>query len=202
MNKKAALGIKIGLIIINAMLIYILYESINKPIRFNDIRKERHEVVKKRLEQIRELQVAYRNETGDYADSFDELFLFADTGYVKIEERKDSSFRYYNEVYQQEMNKDTVVVRVIDEVPVKQHLFGKDFDLEKLRYVPYSNRQKEFHIASSNIYRSESRLPTFEVYAKDEWILSDLEEEYGDFFDYDFVLQIGNIAEPSISGNW
>ena len=202
MNKKAALGIKIGLIVINAFLLYILYESIRKPIRFEEIRKERHEVVKRNLEQIRELQIAYRNETGEYANTFDELLLFADTGLVKIEERKDSSFFYFNEEYQTEMVKDTIIVRIMDQVPVIAHLFGKDFDVESLRYIPYTKRQVEFDMSSSFVYRSESRLPTFEVSAKDEDILHDLEDQYGDFFNYDFKLQIGNIAEPTTSGNW
>lgn len=202
MNKKTAFGIKAGLIILNVFLLYILFESINKPIRYERIRADRHEVVKRTLEQIRELQVTYRTETGEFANSFDELFLFADTGFVKIEERKDSSFYYFDEVYQTEMLKDTVLVRVIDRVPVKQHLFGADFDLDRLRYIPFTNRTREFTMASSNIYRQESRLATFEVFAKDKDIMTDLKSEYGDYIDYDFQLQIGNLAEPSISGNW
>ncbi len=202
MNKKTALGIKIALVILNVVLVYVLFESINKPIRYERIRADRHEVVKRTLEQIRELQVTYRGETGEFAGSFDELFLFADTGHVRIEERKDSSFPYFDEVYQTEMLRDTVVVRVIDRVPVKQHLFGADFDLDRLRFIPFTSRSREFSMASSNIFRQESRLPTFEVYAKDEDIMADLESEYGDYIDFDFQLQIGNIAEPSISGNW
>jgi hypothetical protein len=202
MNKKAAIGIKIGLIVLNAVLLYVLYDSINKPIRFKEIRSERHEVVKNRLMEIRELQVAFKNETGEYADDFNQLFAFADTGVVKIEERKDSSFIYFDEVYQTELERDTIIVRVIDEVPVIKHLFGEDFDLEKLRFVPYTKRQVEFEMQSSFVYRADSRMPTVEIVAYDTDILADLEDEYSIFFDYDFRLQIGNIAEPNISGNW
>lgn len=202
MNKKTATGIKIGLIILNAFLLYILYDSINKPIRFKQIRSDRHEVVKNRLMEIRELQVAYKNETGEYADNFDILFAYADTGYVKIEERKDSSFMYFDEVYQTDLERDTIIVRVIDQVPVVKHLFGEGFNVEKLRFVPFTNRQVEFEMQSSFVYRAESRLPTMEIVAYDVDILADLEDEYGILFDYDFRLQIGNIAEPNISGNW
>lgn len=202
MNKKAALGIKIGLVVLNAILVYVLYDSINKPIRFKEIRSERHEVVKKRLMEVRELQVAFKNETGEYADDFDQLFAFSDTGFVKIEERKDSSFMYFDDVYQTELERDTIIVRVIDEVPVVKHLFGDNYDVEKLRFVPFTNRQVEFEMQSSFVYRAESRMPTVEIVAYDIDILHDLDGEYSIFFDYDFRLQIGNIAEPNISGNW
>ena len=83
--------------------------------------------------------LAYREENGQFCGDLNELVAFVDTGRLTIIERKDTSFEYYNQTYQQNMMKDSVIIRVLGTEGVKKNRFGEDFDLNTIRYIPYSN---------------------------------------------------------------
>ena len=53
-----------------------------------------------------------------FCSDINELVAFVDTGVINIIERKDTSFMYYDKVYQKEMNKDSVMQRVLGQEPV------------------------------------------------------------------------------------
>ena len=68
---KIALNILLTLAAIG--LIYLLVESIRKPINFTETRESREEFVRERLTQAAELQKVYKSLRGNYADSYDSL---------------------------------------------------------------------------------------------------------------------------------
>ena len=55
------------------LLAVIAYLSVSRPLRFEDQRKEREQVVKVRLLTIRNAAEHYRADSGHYANSFDQL---------------------------------------------------------------------------------------------------------------------------------
>ena len=201
MNSKLRPVISVVLLLVAGFLAYKVYRAIQKPIEFLEIKEERYAVVIDKLNVIRDLQVEYRRTTGDYSKSFDQLIAFADTGKVTIEERKDSSFVYYDKVFQTDMNKDTVVIRVIGYESVGEKVLPKGFNIAEMRYVPFTDK-KEFLIDASRVERGGIELPTMEVIAYDRDIFEDIKSEYGQFIDKNGSLQLGNINEPVISGNW
>lgn len=201
MNSKLRPLISLVLILIAGFLSYKIYRAIQKPIEFNKIKDERYQVVIEKLNLIRDLQVEYRRTTGDYANSFEKLIAFADTGMVAIEERKDSSFMYYDPVFMTDMNRDTVIIRVLGYESVAEKVLPPGFNTSELKYVPFTDKV-EFLIDASRVERGGLELPTMEVVAYDRDIFKDLKSEYGQFIDRDGLLQLGNINEPVISGNW
>lgn len=76
--------IQIALVIVIAILGYLLYESIQKPIRFQDELVYRSEITIEKLKEIRTCQVAYKSMHGKYTGSFDTLIAFIKTGEFKV----------------------------------------------------------------------------------------------------------------------
>ena len=122
MNKKIIKALTIGLALVAVGLSYWLLRIINQPIEFEKIKSDRYAAIIERLEQIRDVQQAHLQENGKYAQDFDALIAFVDTGAITLIERKDSSFMYYDKIYQQDMNKDTVIERVLGTQGVKENL--------------------------------------------------------------------------------
>ncbi|MFN4300261.1 MAG: hypothetical protein ACK4EX_11120 [Thermaurantimonas sp.] len=203
MNPKVKFTVNLLLVIGSVFFAYMIYASIRKPIEFNEIRKKRYEKIIDRLNLLRDLQIEYRKVNGSYANDFDALIAFADTGKIAIEERKDSSFMRYDKTYQTDIVVDTVVIRILGYRSVREALLdGKGIqDINEIRYIPFTDK-KEFKIAASSVERNGIVLPTFEISAADTVIFEDLKGEYGQFISREKALILGSLTEPIVSGNW
>lgn len=181
---------------------YNLYEIIQEPVRFQKIKEQRYTKVKERLEQIRDVQKTYRAEYNSFAKDFNTLIAFVDTGKQSIIVRKDSSFMYYDEVFQQERSKDTTIVRVLGYKNVKESLFGNDFDADKLQYIPMTDNKFKFEMDAGKIEVGNVKVPVFEARAANVDVFADIMGKYSDFIDKDYGLKVGSMTEPTLSGNW
>ncbi|MGB0177565.1 MAG: hypothetical protein ACPF9D_10390, partial [Owenweeksia sp.] len=88
MDSKVSLILKIVLAIVIIYLGYLLYSIIQEPIQFEKLKEKRYNKVKERLENIRDAQKAFRAEYSSFADDFNTLIAFVDTGKQSIIERK------------------------------------------------------------------------------------------------------------------
>lgn len=201
MNRKTSLLIKLGLFLVIIFLGYRLYAIIQDPIDFEKLKEKRYKVVKMRLEQIRDVQKAHRSEYLEFAADLDALIAWVDTGETAIIERKDSSFMYYDKVYQQEMEKDTIITKILGYETVREKLFSADFDPEVLRYIPFSDKE-EFFLDAGKLEVNEVVVPVFEAKAPNTAIFHDVLTRYDQYIDKDYALQVGDMNEPTLSGNW
>jgi hypothetical protein len=113
MNTTVSVIIKIVLGAVIAYLAYTLYAIIQEPIQFEKLKEKRYERTIERLGNIRDAQKAHRDVYNEFAKELDQLIAFVDTGRKPIVQRKDSTFKYYNKVYQQEMDKDTIITKIL-----------------------------------------------------------------------------------------
>lgn len=201
MNSTTSTIIKAVLFVIIIFLGYRLYSIILDPINYEKLEKRRYDAVKAKLEQIRDVQKAYRTEYRAFAEDLDAVIAFVDTGRLAKIERKDSSFMYYNEVYQTDMEKDTIITTILGYESVKNKLFGKDFDPESLRYIPYSDKS-EFELEAGKLNVNDVVVPVFECRAPNTAIFHDVLKKYDQYIDDDYALQVGDMNEPTLSGNW
>ena len=202
MDRKKLAIINAVLLVIVLFLGYTLYNIIQEPIQFNRIKERRYAAVITRLEQIRDAQQAYKGEYGFYAEDTNKLVSFVDTGHVTIKLRKDSTFQYYNKLYQQDMMKDTVVVRVLGRKPASEEIFGEGFEAASLAVVPF-NDQRGFTMGTGTINKNNIDIAVFEVKVGDTTIFEDVFSRYKDYIqDKSHALQIGSLEEPTLSGNW
>ena len=65
-------------------LAYLLFRSINEPVKFNNELKQRSNVAIEQLKDIRTLQVTYRDTYGHYAPVMDSLIDFYNNGKITI----------------------------------------------------------------------------------------------------------------------
>ena len=68
--------IQIVLWIVCIFLGYLIFKSVNAPIEFNKVRKERFSEVIAKLKDIRNAQEAYKSVNGRYAGNFNSLIQF------------------------------------------------------------------------------------------------------------------------------
>ncbi len=202
MNSKVQLGIKAVLIVACLFLTIRIYQSIMQPIKFQRIERSRLCDITEQLENIREAQLAYKSEMGSYCASIQELVGFVDTGFISIIQRKDTSFMYYDKIYQKEMNKDSVMIRVLGQEKVSMQLFGEGFMAESLRHI--SGTDSSFSMDASEINKNGVDVATFEVSAPYKVIFADIAENFPQAYGKaeNNSLTIGSLTEPTISGNY
>lgn len=205
---KPVLIIVFGLLSI--FLGYQIYQSINAPIEFNKVRKERFTQVIAKLKDIRDSQEAYRTVNGKFAKDFNSLIQFIDTGSYTITQQRDSSFMRFDKTYQIELQKDTVIIDTLGLIKVKDSLFKDDLGYKTMMNVPYAQGGEKFEMKADIIDKSGFKAPVFEAKVKKNIILYDqpedllsrenahqsVEEVNGT------EIKVGSLTDVSSNGNW
>ena len=143
-------------------LAFLLYRSINEPVKFNKERDQRLSVGIERLKDIRTLQVTFKDTYGHYAPVMDSLIDFYNNGKITIIQQIGSeddsvailhteavkkNFRnlkgdqMMQKLYELYQNGDEhLIIRIPQLTAVKDTLFRNrpDFKVNELRYIPFS----------------------------------------------------------------
>jgi hypothetical protein len=211
MTARTILYLRIALGVVAVVLTYRIYRIIMEPIEFSALKEKRYTEVTNRLEQLREAQLVFKDEFGKYAANFDELIIFINEAKVDIHERKDTSFMAYDETYQQEMLQETVIDRVIGQTSAKEKmiaknpsLFSEDFNPLTMRFIPFTNDQVEFEMATGFLDRNGVRVQVFEIKAPNSAFFADIYDDYKGYIKNLRIdaLIVGSLTEPTLSGNW
>lgn len=207
---KTVVQIILGLAIV--FLGYLIFESIMKPIRFNKEKNERYDVTIQRLKDIRTAQVAFRSANGKYTGSFDTLINFLKNDQFKvvrkIGELSDSLLEAgWNEkmgVKAGILKRDTTQISVLDS------LFGTNYMVDSLEYVPFTNQAK-FEMGAGWLETgSKVRVPVFEAKVENNILLNGLDpqliinfnDERNTIVGYP-GLKVGSLTEATNNaGNW
>ncbi|MDO7712603.1 MAG: hypothetical protein MUQ05_03320, partial [Schleiferiaceae bacterium] len=129
MSARNILIIRIILGIVSILLAYSIYRIIMEPIEYERIKIERYEKVIENLDLLREAQLTHKEAYGYYASDIDYLEDFIAYDSVNVVVRKDSSFSYYNRLYQTDMMRDTIVFRTVGRISAIEKLRTKSYDL-------------------------------------------------------------------------
>jgi len=194
-----SLILKVVLAIVAIGLSYWLYEIIQAPIRFEKQKMRRMEVVKEKLIAIRTAQAAFKEVNGEFAPSFERLTAFIDTGKFTLLQRRDSSYRFFNELYQQEDIKDTIVIDTLGYASIKDSLFSET-DLTTMNVIPYS-RGSNFEMDAGKIVKEGGLIvQVFVAIAPKQEYLKGLDRDLINTNAKD--LQVGSMTEATLNGNW
>ena len=193
---KAVLNIVLAAIAV--FLLYICYESVMGPVRFEEEKGIRDKAVQARLLDIRKAQAEYSN-THDrqYTDNFDSLIYFVknqklplvfkkgvlsdaqlESGLTEAKAmaiiNKAKKTGKYDEVKKnglENFSRDTTWVAVIDTI------FPKGFNADSLRYVPYGKGVQFQMDTLTQIARSGAPICLLEVKTPYEAYLGDLDKQ-------------------------
>ncbi|WP_350287009.1 hypothetical protein [uncultured Croceitalea sp.] len=189
---------------------YLIYQSVNAPIEFNKVRKERFSEVITKLKDIRNAQEAYKSVNGKYSGNFNNLIKFVDTGSYTITQQRDSSFMRFDKVYQIELQKDTIIIDTLGFVKVKDSLFKNDDRFKSLMEVPYAQNGEKFEMKADIIEKSGYKAPVFEAKVKKSIILHDQPKDLLDRENAHVSVEevngteikVGSLTDVSTNGNW
>tara|TARA_B100000767_G_C19741931_1_gene526620 strand:- start:1311 stop:1955 length:645 start_codon:yes stop_codon:yes gene_type:complete len=186
-----------------------IYDSINGPINFNETKNDRYADVISRLKEIRKAQIAHKDVRGFYANNFDSLVSFIDTGIFTLVQKRDSSYLEYDRVYRIDMLKEVIVTDTLGFIPVKDSLF-RNIDYTNLSKVPVDGIEAVFSIKADIIKKNDYRVAVFEVRVSKNTILhdqnKDLLKQENETVSVDGVngpaIILGSLTDVSENGNW
>ena len=203
---KTVIQIVLGIAII--VLGYLLVESIMNPIRFNKERDLRYEKTINRLIDIRTAQVAYKSQFGKYTGSFDTLIDFVKTDSFKVVQ----AFGFVPDGYtEKKALEEGIIKRDTVRVSVKDSLFAPNYQIDKLRYVPFTNDKEQFKMAAGQIETgSQVKVEVFEVKVHNNTLLHGLDRQLVINFNDEREkiagyagLKVGSLEEATNNaGNW
>ena len=211
MKKGLSIVINIVLFAIIVLLAWQVVKSIQAPIKFNTEQKARETQVIKRLIDIRNAEVLYKNAYSKYTDNFDTLIKFCQNDSIPvvemISEQNMEDSTYYT-VY------DTIgFIKVMDSIRGRR----EDFNINDLKVVPFSQPQQFFELEAGLKESSGIKVPIFEArtpfevylaqpgaaFGEKEWKqrVDNLKAEKESIHRYP-GLKVGSMEEASTEGNW
>ena len=188
-----------------------IYNSINGPINFNKTKNVRYSQVIDRLKDIRKAQIAHKDVKGVFADNFDSLVAFIDTGIFTLTQKRDSSYMEYDKTYRIDMLREVVVIDTLGTVPVKDSLFGTSENYKNMAFVPIEGVEDSmFSIKAQIIDKNGYKVPVFEVKVSKNIVLfdqdQDLLKQENETVSVDGVngpaIVLGSLTDVSTNGNW
>ena len=201
MNKNLTI-INIALALVAVLLAYLIYDSISQPVIFQNTKTERELKVVQNLKDIRSTQGLFKENYNRYTANFDTLIEFIKVGELPVvnivPDPNDTTFT-------------KTINDTVDYIKVLDSLFGKrpNFNVESLRYIPFSEPQQEFEIQAGYIVRGGMNVPVFEAKAHYKTYLNGLDNQRirNEAAQREQVnkypgMKVGSMTEPSIDGNW
>ena len=189
---------------------YLIYQSVTGPIQFKKIKQERFAKVVSKLKDIRDAQEAYKTVTGKYANDFNSLIKFVDTGKYTITQQRDSSYMEMDKTYGIELLKEVKIIDTLGFVSVKDSLFKNDDRYKSLMNVPGATAGEKFEMKSAIIDKGGYKAPVFEAKVEKKVVLSDQPKDLLDRENAQIsveeingsVIKVGSLEQVSTSGNW
>ena len=189
---------------------YKIYDSINGPINFNQVKNQRYADVISRLKEIRKAQIAHKDVKGFYANNFDSLVSFVDNGIFTLIQKRDSSYLEYDRTYRIDMLREVIVVDTLGFIPVKDSLFKNSTDYADMSKVPVEGSDATFSIKADVIDKNGYEVPVFEVKVAKSIVLFDQNEDLlkqeNETISVDGVngpdIILGSLTDVSENGNW
>lgn len=220
LNPKLKPVISIVLWVITALFGYLIYESIQDPIRFDKLKERRFQAAVDRMQDIKAAQLAYKTVKGKYTDNLDSLVYFIENEKFKIIERKDTSVidADRNRAFGLTVGpdgtggyfKDVVITRELGTVSIKDSLFKGSNRYKNLNVVKVDGIEAEIEIKAGAIKREDLSIPVFQATILKEKLLTDqdpsLVQKENKVVSVDGIngeaITLGNMTEVSVAGNW
>lgn len=185
--------IQIVLFVIVVVLAYLIYETIMRPVRFNEVLSQRNEVVISLLKDIRTSQHVYRQVNNRYAGTFDSLLMFLENGQIPVikmtADPNDTTFT-------------KAIIDTVGFVKPADSLFKHrpGFKLADLMIIPFSDGEK-LQMKAGKLDRGGVSVDVFEVIVPKRSYLKGLDENLVNRENIKDLI-LGSMTDPTTDGNW
>lgn len=172
--------IQIVLVALVIIFSYFLYSSVEKPLTFEKVKKERYDATIARLKDIRKAELAYKDVNGKFTGSWDTLIGFIKNGKIPLVKKIgmltdsmiDAGWTEKKALKEGKIIRDTIHVSVLDT------LFGKNYKIDEIKYVPIKDTVAVIHLASGAVTTGSGiKVPVFEARVHNNVILSKLDRQ-------------------------
>lgn len=162
------------------ILSYFLYISIERPLIFEKEKKVRYDATISRLKDIRKAELAYKDVNGKFTGSWDSLIAFVKTGKLPLvrkigmltDSMVEAGWTEKRALKEGKIIRDTINVSVLDS------LFGADYKIEDIKYVPVKDTVAIFQLGATVITTGSGiKVPVFEAKAHNNTILVNLDRQ-------------------------
>ena len=206
------LVIQLLLWIVIIFLGYMVFNSVYEPVQFNQVKEKRYKKVIENLIDIRDSELAYREVTGKFTGSFDELVRFIDTAKFTLTQRRDTTVldEEFQRIYKVDKYIEQVVIDTLGYASVKDSLFGGSDRYKTMMNVPIEGVDAKFELEAGTVMKNDTEIPVFEARVAKEVILEDQDPDLvmqeKQIISVDQVsgeyLKVGSMEEVKTSGNW
>lgn len=177
---KMKTAIQIVLVALVVILSYFLYTSVERPLDFEQAKKERYDATIARLKDIRKAELAYKDVHGKFTGSWDTLITFVKTGKIPLvrkigmltDSMIEAGWTEKQALKEGKIIRDTVRVSVLDTI------FGKNYKIDEIKFVPVKDTIAQFHLGATWITTGSGiKVPVFEAKAHNNTILVKLDRQ-------------------------
>jgi len=200
--------IRVVLLVVIIGLAYLIYNGIQKPIKFKAEHQRRYDIVVENLKDIRTTQIAYKSVYKRFTADFDSLINFVKYDsfpVVKVIGNMDELREIYGLTESQAIRQGRLV-RDTSYVLVRDSLFNSDYYIDSLNIIPFSEN-KLFVLGAREIETgSKVKVWVFEASALNFEFLAGLDRQLiinlNDKTDFP-GLKVGSLEEVNNNaGNW
>jgi len=172
--------IQIVLTIAILALGYFCIESINKPIRFQEQQAKRQTAVVAKLEQIRDVQVAYKSVFNRYTGNFDTLINFIKSDSLPLVKKEGSLTDSMLEAGITEIKALAmgIIRRDTIRISVKDSLFKASYPVDSLPFIPFVEGDEKFQMAAGIVTTGSGvKVKVFEAKVHNNIYMKGLEKQ-------------------------
>ena len=194
-------------------LVYVIYDQISTPIRFENVKKAKEEAVIERIKDIRTAERAFKSKYQHFTGDFDTLINFVLNDSIEGQRRivdEDDSVAMAQLKKAGKKNIETFTVAVIDTIFSPKRLSRQD--VEDLRYIPTTDKQAQFIMEAGSAVASNVTVPIVEcrapykmfldTVAYRQEIINLIDDEENNFNRYAGVKFGSMEAANNEAGNW
>jgi len=182
------------LMVLIAALGYILFTTVQEPIKFQALKTERETAIVGKLLQVRKAQEIYRGVTGKFAGSFEQL---ADT-------LKYGKFTIV-QVNGDPDDPESVITLDTTYVPVVDSINNMGLDVDHLADVPMVENVK-FEIKADTASYQMTTVDVVEVGIAYEKFMGEFADprfkKYDAMYDPKKKIKFGSLSKPILTGSW
>ncbi len=189
---------------------YLVYNSINGPVKFNKVKEARYAKAIESLRDIRVAELAHRTVTGKFEKDPAKLVAFIDTAQFTLTQRRDSSFVRFNKILRIDEPRDTVVIDTLGYASIKDSLFKGSDRYKTMMKVPVAGVDANFELDAGFINKNDLKIAVFEAKVSKDILLHDQDKDLlaqeKEVVSVDGVngpyLSVGSMTEVKTVGNW
>lgn len=179
-TSKMKTVVQVVLLAVVIILAYFLYTSVERPLDFEQAKKERYEATISRLKDIRKAELAYKDVHGKFTGSWDTLITFVKTGKIPLvrkigmltDSMIEAGWTEKQALKEGKIIRDTIRVSVLDTI------FGKNYKIDEIKFVPIKDTVAQFHLGATWITTGSGiKVPVFEAKVHNNTILVNLDRQ-------------------------